>query len=357
MNSKKGYIIENNRIDVKFKVFLIVTIVLLSSVLLAGCISQSGSINGNITTETTPYTSLPDEDTSHDDISEKTPIVSDLQSGSEKTAPGDSYFNIRIVPAAVLDNLQKEMGPDEFLVKNEKEYIIGIVSQKGLIIRGDLMQLEQGQGDPGKEFDKTDVALHLLDIAFGLDNAKIALFKSDKDYKFWFDGYYSDAEVKYVKNISRLLNSISGTTQFEDEEVSLGFLQTNYEVVPNNFYNIKIISEKMLKQFFDDRKDTDHLIKDKNGVLIGIVNQDYLYLLDSLTEEDQKYFILKGLFYSMGLHGTSYKNKESFFYRSEGVNRELSDLDIEAIKLLYGGGIKDGETLEDVRKILGLSTT
>ncbi|PKL59842.1 MAG: hypothetical protein CVV33_05775, partial [Methanomicrobiales archaeon HGW-Methanomicrobiales-4] len=223
-------------------------------------------------------------------------------------------------------------------------------------IRGDLVQLEKELGSSGKDFDKTDVSLHLLDIAFGLDNSKLNLFKSNKDYKFWFDAYYSDSEVKYAQNLSKLLNSISGTTQFEDEEVALGFVQTNYEIVPYNFYNIRIVTEKMLQTYFDDRKDTDHLMKDKNGVLVGIVNQDYLYLVNSLTEDDQKYYIMRGLLYSMGLHGTSYKNKESFFYRDEGVNRDLSDLDIEAIKLLYGGGIKSGNTLEDVRKTLGLST-
>ncbi|HWQ64954.1 MAG TPA: hypothetical protein VN429_11100, partial [Methanospirillum sp.] len=79
-------------------------------------------------------------------------------------------------------------------------------------------------------------------------------------------------------------------------------------------------------------------------------------LLNTLSEEDQRYYILKGLLYSMGLHGTSYKNKESFFYRNEGLNRNLTDLDKEAIKILYGGGLKAGDTLETTRKMFGLST-
>jgi hypothetical protein len=38
------------------------------------------------------------------------------------------------------------------------------------------------------------------------------------------------------------------------------------------------------------------------------------------------------------------------------MNRELSDLDKEAIKILYGGGLKTGDILENARKTFGLST-
>lgn len=340
----------------KIRVILLLTLVLAVSVLLAGCISQSVDKNSSLTPGVSSQVPHQDNEGSQSANSDSTLKKSVNQSDSSETNAGDSYFNIRVVPASVLENMQKEMGPNDFLVHNEKGYPIGIVSSKGLVIRGDLVQLEQGLGDPGKDFDKTDVSLHLLDIAFGLDNSKINLFKTDKKYKFWFDAGYTTPVVKYTQDLYTLLNQISGTTQFEDEEVSLGFLQNNYDEIPNNYYNIRIITDKMLQKFFDDRKETDHLIKDKNGVLIGIVNQNYLYLLNTLTEDDQKYYILKGLLYSMGFHGTSYKNKESFFYRNEGVNRNLSELDIESIKLLYGGGIKTGSTLEEVRKILGLST-
>jgi len=329
---------------------------LVVSVLLAGCTSQSGDKNSSSPSGLSTQGVHQDNEKSKDSISNSSFKESVKSSGFEETAAGDSYYNIRIVPASVLENLQKEMGPNDFLIHNEKGYAIGMVSSKGLVLRGDLVQLEQGLGNSGKDFDKTDVSLHLLDITFGLDNSKITLFKSDKKYKFWFDAGYTNSVVKYTQDLYTQLNQISGTTQFEDKEVSLGFLQSNYDVIPNNYYNIRIITDKMLQKFFDDRKDTDHLMKDKKGVLIGIVNQDYLYLLNTLTEEDQKYYILKGLLYSMGFHGTSYKNKESFFYREEGMNRNLSDLDIESIKLLYGGGIKTGGTLEDVRKTLGLST-
>jgi hypothetical protein len=341
---------------VENRVISLLAIFLIATVFLAGCTSQSGYKTGNQTDES--IHKLVDSDSGNYKGADRDSIAveSTKNPSSSRVDTGDTYYNIRIVPVSVLEKLQKELGPDEFLVQNDKGNVIGVISSEGLVLRGDLVQLERELGSSGHDFDKTDVALHLLDITFGLDNAKINLFNSNKDYKFWLDAYYSNTEVKYVKDLAKLLNSLSGTTQFEDEEVALGFLQTNYADVPYNFYNIKIVTDKMLKQFFDDRKESDHIIKDSDGTLIGIVNTDYLYLLNTLSEEDREYYILRGILYSMGLHGTSYKNRESFFYREEGVNKNLSDLDMEAIKFLYGGGLKSGNSMEEVKKTLGLST-
>ncbi|MDD1729209.1 MAG: hypothetical protein LUQ50_09070 [Methanospirillum sp.] len=339
----------------KIKVVYLLISLMILTIFLIGCTENSSGKTGS--QDSNPVMNATGTSTGQKLQTDKSNTVDNSDSGLKDSKTSNTFFNIRIVPVSELEKLQKEMSSDEYLVKNDDNTIIGIVSSKGLTIRGDLVQLERNSGNAGKEFDKEDVMLHLLDITFGLDNAKIKLFKADKKYKFWLDGHYTDSEVKFVKNLSILFNSLSGTTQFEDEEVTLGFLQTNYDVIPNNFYNIKIITDKMLQQYYDDKKkDSDHLIKNSNGELIGIVNDEYIYLLNTLSEEDQQYYILKGLLYSMGLHGVSYKNTESFFYRNEGMNRELSDLDKEAIKLLYGGSLKTGNTLEDAKKTFGLET-
>jgi hypothetical protein len=340
----------------KIKTVYVVIILVIFTVLLAGCTGQTGDKNSTSSNHTIINNTIKEPGNASEKTmeSEKKTVV---HSGSADTKVSDTYFNIKIVPASELEKLEKEVGPDEYLVKNDKDYVLGIVSSKGLTLRGDLMQVEKITGTVGKDFDKEDVVLHMLDITFGLDNAKIQLFKSNKKYQFWLDGYYTDSEIKFVKNLATQFNSLSGTTEFEDEDVVLGFLNSNYEEIPYNYYNIKIFTQKMLQQYYDDKKkDSDHLLKNGKGELIGVVNNDYVYLVNTLSEEDQKYYILKGLLYSMGLHGVSYKNTESFFYRNEGINREMSDLDKEALKILYGGGLKSGDTLETARKTFGLST-
>jgi len=283
------------------------------------------------------------------------------QEKDESTASSsddDRYFyNIRIVAPSDLESLKNEIHADEYPIYNENGDLIGIVSPRKLYIRGDLVDLQKETGKAGKTFDKTDVAEHLVDIVFGNDNAKLNLFKSNKDYQFWLDAYYTSDDTQYLLELAKLLNTLSDTTEFEDEELALGFLKTNYADVPYNFYNIKIIPQKMLDEFKDNRKSDERLIKDSEGKLIGIVGNDHLYLVDSMSFDDRKYYMLYGTLYSMGMHGTTYSEKDSFFYQVGGVrNTELSDLDKEAIKLLYGGRLKTGIDMEEMKKTLGLKT-
>ncbi len=276
---------------------------------------------------------------------------------TQQNASDKYFYNIAIVDPARLETLKNEITADEYPINNENGELIGIVSPRKLYIRGDLVDLQKESGRSGKTFDKTDVAEHLIDITFGNDNSKVTLFKSNKDYQFWLDAFYTTDDTRFLLKLAQELNSLSDTTQFEDEELALGFLKTNYEEVPYNFYNIKIVPEKMLKDFKDDRKSDERLIKDDKGELIGIVGDDHLYLLDSLSAEERQYYMLYGILYSMGMHGVTYSEKDSFFYHVGGVrNTQLSDLDKEAIKLLYGGRIKAGIEMEEMRKTLGLKT-
>jgi len=286
------------------------------------------------------------------------------QSISEETASEPSsqtmderfYYNIRILAPEELEKMRISLKSDEHLIRNEQGDLIGVVSPRSLFLRGDLVQLQRGEKKEGREFGRTDISEHLVEIAFGLDNAKLGLFKTDKDYQFWFDAFYTQDDVKYALELAKFLNSLSDTTQFEDEEVALGFLKSNYATIPYNFYNIKIVPKKMLDDFKDRRKAGDHLMKKTDGTLIGIIGLDFLYLIDTLSPEERQYYIKKGVLYSMGMHGVSYNERDSFFYREEGLNSELSELDSHAIKLLYGGRLKTGMDIEEVRKTLGLTS-
>ena len=323
----------------------------------AGCTSQTDSISEKNVSFIQDKDAQPGQ--TEIDAEHEQPVVQ-----SEKTSPSHStgeedryYYNIRIIDPSDLESLSKELSSDEYPITNEKGDLIGIVSPRKLYIRGDLVDLQKVAEKTGKMFDKTDVAEHLVDITFGNDNPKIDLFRSDKDYQFWLDAYYSTDDTRFLLDLAPVLNTLSETTQFEDEELALGFLKTNYADVPYYFYNIKIIPENMLEDFKDDRKSDERLIKDSEGNFIGMVAKDHLYLLDSLTPEDRQYYMLYGILYSMGMHGTTYSERDSFFYHVGDVrNTELSDLDKEAIKLLYGGRVKNGADMEETRKTLGLKT-
>lgn len=328
----------------------------------AGCTSQAPAGKEDVSDNAAPekkseetgeeFSNLKNQDT------RQMTAGQDIDESSASSSDDDRYFyNIRIVAPSDLETLINEIHADEYPIYNENGDLIGIVSPRKLYIRGDLVDLQKDTGRSGKTFDKTDVAEHLVDITFGNDNAKLNLFKSNKDYQFWLDAFYTSDDTKFLLELAAHLNTLSDTTQFEDEELALGFLKTNYADVPYNFYNIKIIPQKMLDEFKDNRKTDERLIKDSEGKLIGIVGNDHLYLLDSLSPEERQYYMLYGTLYSMGMHGTTYSEKDSFFYQVGGVrNTELSDLDKEAVKLLYGGRLKTGIDMEEMKKTLGLKT-
>lgn len=332
------------------KICVILILFLFAMTLLAGCTGTELKGSG---LKTSPATG---GDNPADGSQKDTTVRAMKKTATEPESDHDEkyYFNIRIIPPTTLEDMQREIGTDEYVIRNEDGDLIGIVSPRSLAIRGDLVRLAQESEADGKVFDKTDIATHLVDIAFGIDNAKLQLLKSNKDYQFWFDAYYTEDDVKYILDLAKYLNTLSDTTQFEDEEVARGFLKSNYEEIPYNYYNIKIIPENMLEDFKDERKPEEHLMKNQEGDLIGMVAPDHLYLLETLSDEDRKYFIRKGIFYSMGLHGTTYSEQDSFFVKEIGKNKELSSLDEEAIKLLYGGRLTTGMSLEETRKTLGL---
>ncbi|HOJ97498.1 MAG TPA: hypothetical protein PK024_11765, partial [Methanospirillum sp.] len=62
--------------------------------------------------------------------------------------------------------------------------------------------------------------------------------------------------------------------------------KTNYTDVPNNFYNIKSIPQKMLNEFKDNRKAGERLIKDSEGTLIGLSGMTF-FLFDPLSAKDR----------------------------------------------------------------------
>lgn len=264
------------------------------------------------------------------------------------------YFNIQIVSPSVLEELNIRKDKDAHLITDENNDLIGVVTPKTLYLRGDLYDI-RGKTDSDLTLSKDEISNHLIDIAFGLDNSKINKWQTDKDYKFWFDANYDQDDIDYVLKFAKLFNSISETTQIEDEEVERGFLQSNYVDIPYNYYNIRIMPEVMLEEFKDNRDSSDKLIKDDKGNLVGMVNLNYLYLRNDLSTQDREKYLEKGILWSLGCHGTTYDLKDSYFY-PKYTGDGLSEIDIEAIRLLYGGKLKPGMDLDETKTILGLKS-
>ncbi|MBN1165530.1 MAG: hypothetical protein JXA44_00190 [Methanospirillaceae archaeon] len=284
--------------------------------------------------------------------------VTEGMASSEVSVEGavipEYYYNIQIISPSMLDDLKFRIKDDARLITDEQDVLIGIVTPKTLYLRGDLYEIRGESSADDTLLTKKDISNHLIDIAFGLDNSKISKWKTDKDYKFWFDANYNNNDIAYVISFAKIFNGISETTQIKDDSVERGFLQTNYAKIPYNYYNIRIIPFAMLEEFKDKRSSSDKLIRDDDGRLIGMVNLDYLYLRNDLTTEEREHYLQKGILWSLGFHGNTYDIKDSYFYPKYTGGNILTDIDKEAIRIMYGGKIKPGMDLDETKVVLGL---
>lgn len=277
---------------------------------------------------------------------------------SEKQVYSDNYpgiFEIRIVDPKMLSDVIYNAGSQAVPLKVERGLYIGLVTPGVVYLRGDLNEDDFPQNESKKVKGNDLLGEHLIDITFGRDNAKTDLFDNTQDYLIWLDAMYQQSDVQDIQKDINLINDLSQTVTFEDEEIGLPSYQPNYQPIPYLFYKISIVDHDLMKDLLDDRNSgTEQILKNKKGDSVALVRKDHLYLLSDLTGDERSYYLLRGLLFSMGFHGES-SNPESFFY-SENTNAiKLSDLDKEAIRLMYGGRLQSGLDVEGIKKSLGLA--
>ncbi|PKL59303.1 MAG: hypothetical protein CVV33_08535 [Methanomicrobiales archaeon HGW-Methanomicrobiales-4] len=269
----------------------------------------------------------------------------------------DSFYEIRFISPELLDTILSNSNPEDEVLKIGPGMTIGISTPHILYLRTDLQSDEYLLKNREMTDLKEEITQHLLYITFGRDNANVTLLKKDLKYMIWFDAVYTKEDITNSLQFARLFNNLSSTAQFEDETVMTGDLMDNYEVKPNNYFNIKITSKQFLEEYRKDKyqSSTEEILKDKKGNLIGILSDTYVYLWDGLSVNERKYLIIKSLLWGIGLHGETSTHPDSFFYKKADSEVSLSNLDMEVIKLLYGGRLSSGMTPDQIRKALDIS--
>jgi hypothetical protein len=297
-------------------------------------------------------------------VSPDSPIPSS-QSSTDDSPPSpeiipevvpESYFDIRLVSADMIDQIRSHPGSDSILLKSDPGLPVGIASSGILYIRADFHEAILNNTNKN-ELTKDDISRHFIDIVFGRDNAKISRFKSDKDYKFFFTDQYTERDIDILLSYAKFFNNLSNIAKIEEEEVERSFLPGKYQTDPYYYYRITIVSPEMMKEYQDNKKITDILFKNKDGKVIGIVSPDRLILTNTLLPDEREYYLLKGLLWSMGFHGETTRYSDSFFTTGKNRVMNLSPLDREVVSLLYGGRLQNDMDVEAVEKALNLKTT
>ena len=313
----------------------IIAIILIGSILLTGFVSAS---QGTIMKNSSVY---PETDSPIDVIDGRTTVVEP-----------ESFYNIWFISSDKLDKVKSHPGPDAILLKTDTGIQIGIITPEGLYLRADLKDSDfPALNNTGITMD--DISRHLIDLAFGPDNQKLILFKSDKDYKFFFTDEYTGNDTRIVLDFAKTFNDISNIVSIEDEECELSFLPGVYETTPYYYYNITIVSPLIVNDYLDKKQTTDLVLKSAAGKTIGVVSPDRLVLSDNLSKKERDYYLLKGVLWSMGFHGETTRYPDSFFIKGK-MNLNLSPLDMKVITLMYGGKLQNGMDIETTEKALDM---
>lgn len=290
-----------------------------------------------------------------------TPLVADNHSGTHVPSQVDLIeskpgFEIRIVSPEMLENVRNSYGSQGIALKVERGLYIGVLTPGILYLRGDLNEEEFPIRKVIHENSKEKVGKHLIDITFGRDNAKVDLFSKTKKYLIWLDAMYQKEDLNVLHEYIDLFNDLSQTVQFEDEMIALPSYKPNYIPNPYEHYKISIVDKDFFKEKLDDRNSTlEQVLKDQNGDTVALVRKDHLFLLNDLQKDERAHFLIKGLLFSMGFHGES-AQKESFFYPGNIKQTSLSELDKEAIRLMYGGRLQSGLDVDGIKKALGMES-
>jgi hypothetical protein len=77
-----------------------------------------------------------------------------------------------------------------------------------------------------------------------------------------------------------------------------------------------------------------------------------IYINSNLKGDVRNHLIARSLFYNLGVTGETTKYPDSVFFAEDNTNTRLSTADKKAVAILYGTGISQGMTLEDLRKVI-----
>jgi len=265
-----------------------------------------------------------------------------------------SGFEICIVSPEMLENVRNNYGSQAIPLKVERGLFIGVLAPGVLYLRGDLNEDEFPLHEIVHENSKEKIGKHLIDITFGRDNAKTDLFTESLKYLIWLDVMYNQEDLKVLNEFIELLNDLSQSVRFEDEKIALPSYRPNYVPNPYTHYKISIVGEGFFKEKLDKRDSVrEQILKDRKGRTVALVRKDQMILLNDLPKDERRYFLVKGLLFSMGFHGES-SSPDSFFNPGNTCQINLSDLDKEAIRLMYGGRLQSGLDVDGIRKALGM---
>ncbi|MCU0630557.1 MAG: hypothetical protein MUF37_05350 [Methanoregulaceae archaeon] len=197
-----------------------------------------------------------------------------------------------------------------------------------------------------------DINHHFMDLAFGGGNVYLERLPAStvqNDYPTTIS--VSNGNSADIKVIEKFI------TEFNDLSASAKLSENIKEGVTGEI-QIKFISPEGLKAVDMAGKSSGWLNKEfkNNGVTKVKVKDQTIYINSDLQGTERQHYLLLGLLFELGFKGSSLKYPDSIFFEEGTDTTSLSKLDSKAVQIMYGLGMFNGMTVDDVKKKVFIST-
>lgn len=193
-----------------------------------------------------------------------------------------------------------------------------------------------------------DVNNHFMDLAFGGGNIYLErITTSPNPITFSISGG-TESDKATIEAFFREFNDLSQSVQlFENlKEGTSGQIQ------------IKFLSPDGLEAI-DMKSSNAWLNKEfkSNGIIYAKVKDNQVYINSALQGDTRKHYILLAILFELGFKGETLKYPDSIFYYEGNNVTGLSVVDEKAARIMYGLGLYNGMTVDDVKKRVFLKSS
>jgi hypothetical protein len=198
---------------------------------------------------------------------------------------------------------------------------------------------------PTAQISSDDIKLHFMDLAFGSDNTYLERWNAtDNNGRIVISVSASDdSDITQLSNAAKEFNSISQTNQLS--EMIKDGMNGNIAIkfIPDDGMSAIVLNSSVAP--------TNHEFL-SNGSIIAKITRGVIYIDEDLKGDQRNHTLMKSLYYELGVVGETAKYPDSLFYSGDNANVNLTYADRNAIAILYGPGLYNGMTVDDIRKIM-----
>ncbi|MCX6701144.1 MAG: hypothetical protein NTV68_14720 [Methanomicrobiales archaeon] len=197
-------------------------------------------------------------------------------------------------------------------------------------------------------FTSEDVNLHFMDLAFGGGNVYLERqpFSTtvQKPVSISVSNPNTD-DIKIIEKFAVDFNGLSQSTKLSEnvKEGTTGQIQVKF-IPPAGFGAIEMAPPVGVPINWVNKEFK------KDGVTYAKVKNNIIYINSDLQGAERQHDLLLALLFELGFKGSTMKYPDSIFFDSGNDVTSLSKIDSKAVQIMYGQGMYQGMTVDDVKK-------